>query len=118
MNFKAFSRWNNIIGWLVFAIAAFTYLSTIEHTVSLWDCGEFVSCYYKLEVPHPPGAPMNTIVYRIAAMLAGNNRELVPIMANATSALGSAFAILFLFWSITMLTMKFMVRDEENIDKW
>ena len=67
MNFKSYVRLNNIVGWLVFAIAAFTYLATIEHTVSLWDCGEFTSCANRLEVPHPPGAPLHLMVYRMFA---------------------------------------------------
>jgi hypothetical protein len=117
MNFKAYSRFNNIVGWIVFAIAAFTYLSTIEHTVSLWDCGEFTSCDYKLEVPHPPGAPFYTLIYRIATVFAGDNVKMVPILANSMSALCSAFTILFLFWSITALAFKVAVKDENNIER-
>jgi hypothetical protein len=117
MNFKAYSRLNNIVGWIVFAIAAFTYLSTIEHTVSLWDCGEFTSCDYKLEVPHPPGAPFYTLVYRIATVFAGGNVKMVPILANSMSGLCSAFTILFLFWSITALAFKVAVKDENNIER-
>ena len=114
MNFKVYSKWNNIIGWLVFAISAFTYLSTIEHTVSLWDCGEFVSCSYKVQVPHPPGAPFFILIYRIATFLAGSNLKLVPIMCNSMSALCSAFGILFLFWTITALAVKVVIKDENN----
>src|SRR5688572_8214317 len=99
MNFKAYSRLNNVIGWIVFAIAAFTYLSTMERTVSLWDTGEFISAAHRLEVCHPPGAPMFLLIYKIFTLFAGDRMELVPIMTNAASALSSAFTILFLFWS-------------------
>jgi hypothetical protein len=117
MNFKSYNRLNNIIGWLVFAIAAFTYLSTMEHTVSLWDCGEFSSCAKRLEVPHPPGAPFHMMVYRMFALLAGNDIKMTPMFLNSASALCSAFTILFLFWSVTALALKFLVKDKENMDK-
>ncbi len=115
MDFKAYSRLNNVIGWLVFAIAAFTYLSTMERTVSLWDTGEFISAAYRLEVCHPPGAPMFLLIYRIFTLFAPS-AEWVPIMTNAASALSSAFTILFLFWSITALAIK-MVKDQNNIER-
>jgi hypothetical protein len=122
MNFKQYSKLNNIIGWLVFAIAAITYLMTMERTVSLWDCGEFTSSDYKLEIPHPPGAPFYTLVYRIFAMVANPTYsaagvKMVPILTNSASALSSAFTILFLFWTITALLFKAAVKDENNIDK-
>jgi hypothetical protein len=122
MNFKQYSKLNNIIGWLVFAIAAFTYLMTIEHTVSLWDCGEFTSCDYKLEIPHPPGAPFYTLLYRLFAIAANPTYsaasvKMVPIFVNAASAIASAFTILFLFWTITALLTKAAVKDEQNIDR-
>jgi len=117
MNFKSYNRLNNIIGWLVFGIAAFTYLSTMEHTVSLWDCGEFTPSARRLEVPHPPGAPFYLIVYRMFTMLAGDNVKMVPIFTNSASALNSAFCILFLFWSITALALKMLVKDKTNMAK-
>jgi hypothetical protein len=117
MNFKSYNKLNNIIGWIIFGIAAFTYLSTIEHTVSLWDCGEFTPSALRLEVPHPPGAPFYLLIYRMFAMLAGDNMKMVPILTNSASALCSAFCILFLFWSFTALALKILVKDKENMDK-
>lgn len=116
MNFKTYGRLNNIIGWVVFAIAAIVYLSTMERTVSLWDCGEFVSSAYKLQVPHPPGAPFFLLVYRFFAMLAPTPAD-VPIMTNGASALCSAFTILFLFWTITSMAQRLILKDTENLSK-
>ena len=110
MELTAYKKWNTIIGWIVFGIAAFTYLSTIEHTVSLWDTGEFISCAYKLEVPHPPGAPMFILIYRVFTMLA-IDPTWVPILTNGASGLASAFTILFLFWSVTALARKVLLPD-------
>lgn len=115
MSFRVYERYNNIVGWLVFAVAAFTYLSTAEPTVSLWDCGEFISAAYKLEVVHPPGAPFFLMLNRIFTMLAPSE-DLVGYFVNASSALSSAFAILFLFWTITALARKVVITDEEQID--
>jgi hypothetical protein len=117
MNFKSYNRLNNIVGWLVFAIAAFTYLSTMEWTVSLWDCGEFIPSAFKLEVSHPPGAPLHGIINHIFTMFAGNNLQMVPILVNSSAALASAFTILFLFWTITSLAFKALIKDENGIEK-
>ncbi len=110
MEFSRYSRLNTIVGWVVFLIAAFTYLSTIEPTTSLWDCGEFVPSSYKLEVCHPPGAPMFLLINRFFTFFAGGNVKMVPVLVNSSSALCSAFAILFLFWSITALGYKLITR--------
>src|ERR1017187_5164179 len=117
MNFKTYNRFNNIIGWLIFGVAAFTYLSTIEHTVSLWDNGEFLPSAYRLEVSHPPGAPFFILMYHMASLLSFGNVKMVPILTNSLSAINSSFAILFLFWSITALSLKFMIKDKENMDR-
>ncbi|MDR1672398.1 MAG: DUF2723 domain-containing protein [Bacteroidales bacterium] len=101
-----FKRINSITGWLVFIIASATYLMTIEPTASFWDCGEFISTAYKLEVGHPPGAPFFMLVARLFTLLAGSNVELVAKMVNSFSALCSGFTILLLFWSITHLGRK------------
>jgi len=103
---KEFIRLNNIIGWLVWAIATFTYCSTIEPTASFWDCGEYIACAYKLEVGHPPGAPFFLLVGRFFALLAGGDPALAGMMVNIMSALSSSFTILFLFWTITRLGIK------------
>jgi len=111
---KKFRFYNNVTGWIVFAIAAFTYLMTIEPTASLWDCGEFIATSYKLEVGHPPGAPMFMILARFFANFAGGNTANVAMMVNAMSALASAFTILFLFWTITHLARRVFLKDESD----
>ena len=95
-----FNRWDKIIGWGVFAIAAISYLLTMEPSSSLWDCAEFIATSYKLEVGHPPGAPLFMLMARIATMFAPSTYY-VPHMVNAMNCIASAFCILFLFWTIT-----------------
>lgn len=99
-----YNKLNNIVGWLVFGIAAFTYLSTIEPTTSFWDCGEYIATAYKLEVGHPPGAPLFNILGRFFTLFADSAHA--AQMVNSLSALMSAFTILFLFWTITALGRK------------
>ena len=111
---KKFSTLNNLIGWGIFIIAAITYLSTLEPTASFWDCGEFIAASYKLEVGHPPGAPFFLIVGRLFTLLAGNNTAKVAIMINALSGLASAFTILFLFWTISHLAKKMIIKDNSE----
>ncbi len=106
---------NNITGWVIFAIAAFTYLMTIEPTASLWDCGEFIASSYKMEIGHPPGNPVFMVMARFFTLFAGTNVTKVSAMVNSMSALASAFTILFLFWTITHLAKKIIIgNDEEN----
>ena len=102
---------NNLCGWLAFAISAFVYISTIEPTGSFWDCGEFIASSYKLQVGHPPGAPLFLMMGRIMALFAGGDVKLVSVMINVMSALMSAGTILFLFWTITILTRKIVAAD-------
>ena len=109
-----FKKLNNIIGWLVFAIATFTYVATIEPTASFWDCGEYIACAYKLEVGHPPGAPFFLLVGRFFALMAGGDPAMAGKMINIMSALCSSFSILFLFWSITRLATKALVKKGEE----
>jgi hypothetical protein len=97
---------NNIIGWTVFAIAAFTYISTVEPSASLWDCSEFILSAYKLEVGHPPGAPLFMMIGHLFTMF--STAENAAFMINIFSALCSAFTVLFLFWSITHLARRFV----------
>lgn len=111
---QSFKKFNNIIGWVVFGIAAYTYLSTIEPTASFWDCGEFIACTYKLEVGHPPGAPTFMLFGKIFTLLAGGDVTKVAMMVNAMSALASAFTILFLFWSISRLAFKIVSKNNRN----
>ena len=100
-----FNRWDRITGWVVFAIAALTYLLTMEPSSSLWDCAEFIATSYKLEVGHPPGAPLYMLLARIATMFAPSSYY-VPHMVNGLNCIVSAFCILFLFWSITHLARR------------
>ncbi|GAB5538532.1 MAG: hypothetical protein Salg2KO_06350 [Salibacteraceae bacterium] len=109
MNNMNYQRWNNILGWLVFAIAAVTYISTLEPTASFWDCGEYIATSYRLEVGHPPGAPTFLLVGRLFSMFA--QPENVAYMVNLISALSSAFTILFLFWTISALALKIFRRS-------
>jgi hypothetical protein len=104
---------NIIAGWFTFTVAAFVYLSTMEPSASFWDCGEFISSAFKLEVGHPPGAPLFMIMGRVFTLLAGGDVTQVAKMVNAMSALASAFTILFLFWSITHLARKILGRGGE-----
>jgi hypothetical protein len=111
---KRYTTLNNLTGWLIFIVAAYTYLSTLEPTASFWDCGEFIAASYKLEVGHPPGAPLFLLVARIFTLFAGNHTDKVAITVNTLSGLASAFTILFLFWSITHLVRKMVVKQERE----
>lgn len=105
---------NNVLGWIVFAIASTVYLMTIESTASFWDCGEFISSAYKLEVGHPPGAPFFMLTANLFTRLAAGT-EGVARMVNSMSALFSGLTILFLFWSITHMARKILLKDDEEI---
>ena len=105
---------NNVLGWVVFLIASTVYLMTIEPTASFWDCGEFISSAFKLEVGHPPGAPFFMLTANLFTQLASDT-SMVAKMVNSMSALFSGLTILFLFWSITHLARKIMVNDEDEI---
>ncbi|MES2762479.1 MAG: DUF2723 domain-containing protein, partial [Bacteroidota bacterium] len=109
-----FKKLNNIIGWIVFAIATFTYVATIEPTASFWDCGEYIAGAYKLEVGHPPGAPFFFIVGRFFCLLGGADPAIAGKMINIMSALCSSFTILFLFWTITRIGIKAIVKAGEE----
>ncbi len=102
---KNFKLWDSVCGWIVFAIAAATYLLTIEPTASFWDCGEFISSADKLDVGHPPGAPFFMLMGHFFSLFASDAGH-VAMCVNAMSALASAFCILFLFWTITALGRK------------
>jgi len=112
---KNYNRINNLTGWITFAIAAYTYLSTIEPTGSFWDCGEFIAAAFKLQVGHPPGASLFLMLGRVFSLFAGDDVKMVPIMVNSMSALASAATILFLFWSITHLARKIVNTPEEQL---
>ena len=105
---KNFRLFNNLLGWLVFFISLIVYFLTLEPTVSLWDCGEFIASSYKLQIGHPPGAPFFMVIARFASLFAGGNTEKVALMVNGMSATASAFTVMFLFWSITHLALKLL----------
>ena len=108
---KQFRLVDNVLGWLAFFIAAFVYCSTIEPTASFWDCPEFITTGYKLEIGHPPGAPFFMLTANLFSQFASEPSQ-VAMMVNMMSALLSATCILFLFWSITHLVRRLL------IDKW
>jgi hypothetical protein len=112
MNSFQFSKWNNILGWATFAIALLTYTLTLEPTVSYWDCGEYISTAVKLEVGHPPGAPLFQMLGAFFAMFTTDVIEIAK-MVNFMSALASAFTILFMFWTITSLGKKLIKKTSE-----
>ena len=98
MDFKKINNWT---GWIVTLIACTTYVMTTEVTASFWDCGEFISSAYKLQIPHPPGAPMFVLLGRLFIIFFGDNPLTAAKAVNTMSALASGFTILFLFWTIT-----------------
>ena len=107
---KQYRLVDTILGWVAFAIAAFTYVSTIEPTASFWDCPEFITTGYKLEIGHPPGAPFFMLTANLFSHFASDPSQ-VARMVNTMSALLSAATILFLFWTITHLVRKLIVKD-------
>ena len=111
---QQYNKINNLVGWLAFVIAAFTYCMTIEPTASFWDCPEFITTGYKLEVGHPPGAPFFMLTANLFSQFTSDPSK-VAMMVNIMSALMSAACILFLFWSITHLAKKLICPDEENM---
>lgn len=111
---KQYKLVDNVLGWLTFLIAAFVYCSTIEPTASFWDCPEFITTGYKLEVGHPPGAPFFMLTANLFSQFASDPSQ-VARMVNTMSALLSATTILFLFWSITHLTRKLIVKDWSSL---
>ena len=111
---KQYKLVNNVLGWLTFFVAAFVYCSTIEPTASFWDCPEFITTGYKLEVGHPPGAPFFMLTANLFSQFASDPSQ-VARMVNTMSALLSATTILFLFWSITHLARKLILKDWSEI---
>jgi hypothetical protein len=106
-----YKKINNILGWAIWAIATFVYISTIESTASFWDCGEFIATAYNLEIGHPPGAPLFMLIGRFFSMFV--SAESAGYAMNVLSGLSSSFTILFLFWSMTMLIRKMALKTGE-----
>lgn len=109
----SFNKINNITGWIVTFIACSVYIMTAEAGGSLWDCGEFVSSCFKLQIPHPPGAPLFVIMGRVFIVLFGNDPATAAKAVNVMSALASGFTILFLFWTITHFARKIVQKGNE-----
>ncbi|MEI7983314.1 MAG: DUF2723 domain-containing protein, partial [Bacteroidota bacterium] len=107
---NSYKKINNILGWAVFVIASTVYILTSEPTMSFWDCGEYISTAYKLEVGHPPGAPLFQMIGRFFSLFAFGDLTLVARMVNTMSALASGFTILFLFWTITLIAKKIALK--------
>jgi len=115
MSLQEFKKYNNITGWVLFAISALVYTLTMESSASFWDCGEFIAASYKMQVVHPPGAPVFIMIGRIFSLFSFGNVEMVSIMLNLMSALCSAFAMLFLFWSITHIARRAFIKGTEEL---
>ena len=109
----SYSRLNTLLGWLVFAIATAVYGLTVEPTVSFWDCGEFIASSYKLQVGHPPGAPLFMMVGGVFSLFA-SGPDKVAMWINLCSALCSSFTILFLFWTITAFAKKIALKESND----
>ncbi|RFS18743.1 DUF2723 domain-containing protein [Chitinophaga silvatica] len=112
MNFK---RTNNLVGWVICIIACFVYIKTMEATGSLWDCGEFISSAYKVQIPHPPGAPLFVLLGRLFTMFLKPSEAALGV--NVMTALASGFTILFLFWTITHFARRIMIKPGEEISR-
>ena len=112
-----YKRINNLLGWLCFIIASLTYILTLEPSVSFWDCGEFISCAYRLQVAHQPGYPVFAMLGKVFSLLSLGNNTKVPYFTNMGSALASGATIMLLFWSITALAKKLVLNKGEEADQ-
>ena len=110
---KNYEKWNTILGWASFAIALITYLLTVEPTGSFWDAGEYITTSAKLQVGHPPGAPLLQMIGAFFALFAFGDATKVALMVNIVSVVSSAFAVLFTFWIITNLTKKLIQKKSK-----
>jgi hypothetical protein len=112
-----FNRVNNIVGWIVCLIACAVYVMTMEATGSFWDCGEFVSSAFKLQIPHPPGAPLFVLLGRLFIVLFGDDPTTAARGVNFMSAIASGFTILFLFWTITHFARKIVSKGQVALSR-
>jgi len=109
-----YNKINNLLGWLCFIIASTTYILTLEPSVSFWDCGEFISCAYRLQVSHQPGYPLFAMLGKAFSLLSFGNMAKVPYFTNMGSAIASAATVMFLFWTITALAKKLVAGREKD----
>ena len=107
-----FNKWNTVLGWFAFAVALLTYSLTVEPTLSFWDCGEYIATSANLEVGHPPGAPLFQMLGAFFAMFAAS-ADKIALMVNFLSVFSSAFTVLFMFWSLTLLLRKIVGQTKE-----
>lgn len=107
---------NSALGWITFVIALVTYTLTLEPTVSFWDCGEFISASYRLQICHPPGAPLFLMIGRLFSLMAGTDVTQVAFWVNMVSAVTSALCVMFYFWTITHLAKKILVKGATETD--
>lgn len=110
-----YNKTNNIFGWATFIIASLSYILTLEPSTSFWDCGEFIACIYRLQVAHQPGAPLFTMIGKVFSLLSFGDNNKVAYFTNMSSALASGATILFLFWTITALAKKLLVKANEEV---
>src|ERR1700744_5081116 len=109
-----YKKINNLLGWLCFVIASITYILTLEPSVSFWDCGEFISCAYRLQVAHQPGYPLFAMLGKAFSLLSFGNTAKVPYFTNMGSAIASGATIMFLCWTITALAKKMLVTKADE----
>lgn len=112
-----YNQLNSIIGWLLFAISLTTYTLTLEPTVSFWDCGEFISASYRLQICHPPGAPLFLMIGRVFSLMASDPSK-VAFWVNMVSAVTSALTVMFMFWTITHLAKKILAKADGSLELW
>src|SRR6202012_5185427 len=112
-----YNKLNNLLGWLCFLIASVTYILTLEPSVSFWDCGEFIACAYRLQVSHQPGYPLFAMICKVFSLLSLGDTTRVAYFTNMCCALASGATIMFLFWTITLIAKKMMIKAGEEADK-
>jgi hypothetical protein len=110
-----YKKINNLLGWLCFVIASVTYILTLEPSVSFWDCGEFISCAYRLQVAHQPGYPVFAMLGKVFSLLSFGDNTKVPYFTNLGSAVASGATIMFLFWTITALAKKLLLNKRDDV---
>src|SRR3954462_14718572 len=112
-----YKKINDLLGWLCFLIAAVTYILTLEPSVSFWDCGEFISCAYRLQVSHQPGYPLFAMLGKVFSLLSLGDNTKIPYFTNMMSGIASAAAIMFLFWTITAFAKKLLADKKDLTEK-
>jgi hypothetical protein len=111
-----YNKINNLLGWVCFGIASITYILTLEPSVSFWDCGEFIACAYRLQVSHQPGYPLFAMICKVFSLLSFGDVTKVAYFTNLGCALASGATIMFLYWTITLIARKMMLKKGEEID--